>query len=842
MKTSNPTLRRLGWLAAWLSQRMESWWPRAVGGVGIAVIAWLALAGSAPARERVRFDAGWRFQLGDVPAASATEFDDSGWREVHLPHDWSIGGAVDASAPSGGAGGFFPMGTGWYRKSFTVPASWQGQRIALEFEGVYMNADVWINGHDLGVHPYGYTSFFKDLTPYVNFGGRNVIAVRVDNSAQPNARWYTGSGIYRHVWLEATNPVSIEPWGVFVSTVIATPTEARVHLAVTVANETDTAAEIEVATQVLDGKGDRVGEASAPVKVAPHARETATYEAIVKHPRLWSPESPALYRAVTQVRTAGKDLDAVETTFGVRTINVSADHGFELNGRVIKLVGGSVHADNGPLGAAAFDRAEERRVELLKAAGFNAVRTAHNPPAPAFLAACDRLGLLVMDEAFDGWQKNKTPHDYGVIFDEWWQRDIDAMVQRDRNHPSVIMWSIGNEVFERATPEGARIARQLADRIRELDPTRPVTAGLNGTRPASEWKRLDPLFAALDVAGYNYESARTQVDHDRFPARVMVTTESYQSSTFFEWAMVRDHPWLIGDFVWSAMDYLGEAGIGQVYPPGETAQPHWIGSHFPWHGAYCGDIDLTGWRKPVSHYRAIVWDRGEKLYAAVEVPTPDGRPWNLTAWSVTPALPSWTWRGEDGKPLTVDVYSRYDAVRLYLNDRLLGEEPTTLTQEYRASFTVPYAPGILKAVGVQAGREVETFALTTAGEASQLKLSADRTNLRPDAEDLSFVTLEVTDAAGRLRPDATPPVTVSLTGPATLAALGNADLTSLETYETNPHHAYQGRLLIVVRANGAPGEITLTAAAPGLKPSSLILHAAPRPTGPAGTNPSPENP
>jgi beta-galactosidase len=461
----------------------------------------------------------------------------------------------------------------------------------------------------------------------------------------------------------------------------------------------------------------------------------------------------------------------------------------------------------------------------LKAAGFNAVRTAHNPPSPAFLETCDRLGLLVMDEAFDCWEKGKNPHDYSEVFKDWWQRDLDAMVLRDRNHPSVVMWSLGNEVYERATAEGARIARMLANRIRELDSTRPITAGINGTWPKADWTEIDPVFATLDVSGYNYELPRHAEDHARLPSRVILSTESYQSEAFQNWATADDNPYVIGDFVWSALDYLGEAGIGRVFPPGQPAVRHWEGVQYPWHGAYCGDLDITGWRKPVSHYRNIIWDRGEKLYAAVLAPTSDGKPWNLTPWSLPPALPSWTWPGQDGKELTVEVYSRYDAVRLYLNSRLLGEKPTTRTGEFKAVFAVPYTPGTLKAVGVQYGREVQTFTLTTAGNATRMRLTPDRSTIQAGGQDLSFVTIEVTDRDGRLQPNANPAVRFTLSGPGVIAGIGSGDMTAMESYQANSHQVFHGRALVVIRSTPEAGAIKLVASAPGLADAVMTIHA-----------------
>ena len=794
--------------------------------LGLAALGLLfAARASAGTRERILLDPAWRFHLGDAPGAEQPGYDDAAWRVVNLPHDWSIEGTVDPQAPGAGGDGFFPMGLGWYRRRIAVPAAWSRRRVMVEFEGVYENATVWINGHDLGLHPYGYTSFWLDLTPYLRPGAVNVLAVRVDNSEQPNSRWYTGSGIDRHVWLVVTDSVHLVPWGVFVSPIEATAAAAQIRVETTVRDDSDAPAAVEVETRLEDAGGRTVAAVFRPAALAPHADVSVSGIAVLPHPRLWSPDTPVLYRAVTRVQVGGRVVDEVTTAFGVRTVAVSAAHGFELNGRALKLVGGSVHADNGPLGAAAFDRAEERRIELLKAAGFNAVRTAHNPPSPAFLAACDRLGLLVIDEAFDCWAQGKTAHDYHTVFQDWWRRDLDSMVRRDRNHPSVVFWSIGNEVYERGTPEGAPIARELTGFIRALDPTRPLTAGLNGLGPTGDWTRLDPVFATLDVAGYNYELARAAADHARLPARVIMATESYQSEAFANWATANACPYVIGDFVWSAMDYLGEAGIGRVFPPGQPVVKHWQANQWPWHGAECGDIDLTGWRKPASHYRAIVWDRGERLYAAVRVPTPDGRPWNLSPWSMPPARPDWTWPGDEGQPFKVDVYSRHDAVRLYLNGRLLGEKPTTRAEEFRAAFTVPYAPGVLEAVGVEGGRETESFLLATAGPAARLRLTADRPRIRADGEDLAFVTVEATDRAGRRRFDADSEVQFTLDGPGVIAGIGTADMTTLESYQANPHRLFQGRALVVIRSTPEAGRLTLTASAPGFPDAMVIVRS-----------------
>ncbi len=798
-------------------RRRVPWRIWVVGGLA------LAFAAAAVAAERTRFDDGWRFHLGEVPGASEAAFDDSAWRRVELPHDWSIEGVVHHAEPSLGGGGFFPNGIGWYRRRFTAPAAWRGQHVTVEFEGVCANAEVWINGHSLGTQPYAYTSFRLDVTPFLNVGQANQIAVRVDDSPQPASRWYTGCGIYRHVWLEVAGPARIDPWSVVVATDQASAEAAQIQLSATLHDDAaDPSTWVEF--RLLDPWGRTVGLARVPAPGAP-GEFKAEARVTLGRPELWSPGTPTLYRALVQVRCGDRILDTVTVPFGVRTVEVSAGRGLKLNGRPLRLIGGSVHHDNGPLGSAAFDRAEERRVELLKAAGFNAIRTSHNPPSPAFLAACDRLGMMVIDEAFDGWAKSKVAHDYGAFFHAWWQRDLDAMVRRDRNHPSIILWSIGNEVFERGTPDGFKIARELSDRVRALDSTRPVTAGINGLGKTGPWTQLDPLFASLDVAGYNYQLEQAAADHARLPNRVVLVTESYQSEAFRNWAILQQAPYVIGEFVWSALDYLGEAGIGRVYPPGGTVYKHWEADQYPWHGAECGEVDVTGWRKPASHYRAILWDRGERLYATVRVPSPDGRLWGVTPWAVPPTSPSWTWPGQEGRTLTVEVYSRYDAVRLYLNGRLIGERPTTQREEFRAAFEVPYSAGIVRAVGLRDRREVETFELATAGTPARLRATADGVALRADGQDLSFVTIEVTDRKGRLEPASDPAVAIGLRGPGIIAGIGSGDMTSLEPYFANPRKTFQGRSLVIIRSTHQSGLIELTVSAPGLQSARVVLHS-----------------
>ena len=480
----------------------------------------------------------------------------------------------------------------------------------------------------------------------------------------------------------------------------------------------------------------------------------------------------------------------------------------------MKINGGCVHHDNGCLGAAAFNRAEERRVELLKFAGFNAIRTSHNPPSEAFLEACDRLGMMVIDEAFDCWKDSKNKYDYSVYFDNWWQRDLESMVLRDRNHPSIIMWSIGNEIIERKKPEAIETAKMLVNCIHKIDATRPVTSAM--TTWDKEWEMFDPLFAAQDIGGYNYQLFRAPSDHERVPSRIIVQTESYPRDAFANWKMIQSHDYIIGDFVWTALDYLGESGIGRFYYPDETPGEHWQGDFFPYHGAYCGDIDLTGWRKPISHYRNMLYNNTEKLYMAVREPNPINGKIKETSWSVWPTWESWTWPGYEGKDIQVDVYSKYPKVRLYLNKKLIGEQATTEEQQFKATFTVPFTPGSLSAVGVSDNKELETTILQTSGNADKIKLIPDRKKISADGQDLSFFTIEVTDKDGLLQPNAQNQLHFKIDGPGVIAGVDNANLKDLDSYVGTTRNAWHGRALVVVRSNKKSGAIKLTVSSPGL--------------------------
>jgi beta-galactosidase len=639
---------------------------------------------SGKAAQRLQpFNALWRFHRGDADNASAAAFADAHWRIVDVPHDWSIedisgvGGADEAVWSEGTnpvrigpfdlyasegqtATGWTVGGVGWYRKSFSKPAQLSPfGKVEIRFEGVYMNSDVWLNGVHLGNHPYGYTEFAYDLTPHLK-DGENTIAVRVDNTGR-NSRWYSGSGIFRKVWLSVAGDLRIPTNGVFVTTQEASAGAALVHVAVTAENGTASARNAILKARLLDAKGAVAGEAQQSVTLSPSTTTAATLALSLRNPSLWSPISPNLHRLEVTLEAGGKVADTASLTAGVRKLEIDAANGLRINGEMFKLRGGCVHHDNGPLGSVCIPRAEEGRVEILKSCGYNAIRTSHNPPSRDFLDACDRLGVMVLDEAFDCWEKPKNPQDYNLYFKDWWQRDLENMVLRDRNHSSIVLWSIGNEINERATPEGIEIGKQLAAVVHRLDSTRKVTAAISGPwdHPGQTWQDMQPAFTYLDVAGYNYQWQQFEPDHAKYPDRVMVETESYASDAFHIWQVTDKSSWVLGDFVWTAIDYIGEARTGGVsLQSGQSRGPGGGGggpfATYPWYESYCGDIDLIGNKKAPSYYRDVVWKRS-KIEMAIQRPVPKGTTERPAGWGWSDELRSWTWPGFEGTDITVRV-------------------------------------------------------------------------------------------------------------------------------------------------------------------------------------------
>ena len=735
-----------------------------------------------------------------LSAQSQKQLFDFGWKFTHngttqlvdLPHDWDIlEGPHSGKGATGTGGGWFEAGKGEYRKLFASP---KGEVVKLHFEGVYQKSEIFVNGQKVGQHHYGYTPFTVDITKMLKNKGMNEVVVKVDNSQQPNCRWYSGSGIYRHVWLESMPALHIAENGVFVTTPEVSDNQALVQVEVSVANESPSNRNAIIT----------IGGKELTVNLTAGETQTVRTQFTVNNPSLWSTEHPTLNNLSVQLKEKGKILDTQTVKYGIRSFSFDAEKGFILNGKKVLINGACVHHDDGVLGASAFDDAEIRKVRQMKNAGFNLIRTSHNPTTRAFLDACDSIGMLVIDEAFDGWRTQKNPYDYSTVIDSCFRSDIQSMVLRDRNHPSIISWSIGNEVIERKDIRVVYTARQMKAAIHEKDTTRPVTEALCAWD--SDWEIYDPHAEVLDVVGYNYMLFKHADDHKRDPKRVIWQTESYPRDAFRNWATVHDFPYVVGDIVWTGLDYLGESGIGRTYFKGEREGESWIkGGQPEWHGAPCGDVDITGCRKPISHYREMLWNENTPLYMAVKEPEGYHGEIKQTMWSVWPTYESWTWKGWEGKPVEVEVYTHQPKVKLYLNDQLIGTKEVNRNTEYKAVFTVPYQKGTLRA---EAGEESVT--LKTAGEPARLKLTPDRTVMRADGQSLTYIIVEVVDQDGNLVPEAEIPCEATVKGAGKLLAFASANLKDEEPYPSVHSKTWKGRAMLVVRSSQKKGTVNVS--------------------------------
>lgn len=801
----------------------------------IAAIAIVSCSDAKPdfTKREQNFDTNWKFNLGDIKGADSVKFDDSQWRTLDLPHDWSIEdlpsnsgknqiGPFSEDSPGKGSTGNVMGGIGWYRKTFTLDNSTKNKKVQICFDGVYRECNVWLNGQHLGFHSNGYTPFFLNLTPYLKPAGeQNILAVWVNNPGK-NSRWYSGSGIYRHVTLQVTDLVNIPVWGTFISTPEVSAEKAKVKVSTTVNNITSGDIEITVSTKIYSPDGLNVGQSESTLQTISGKSILADQLVEVKTPVRWSVDSPNLYKATTEIKFNGKTVDQKTTTFGIRSIEFSAEKGFLLNGERVLLKGGCMHHDNGPLGSATIDRAEERRVELMKKFGFNAIRTSHNPPSTQFLDACDRLGVLVIDEAFDQWQRPKNPDDNSIYFDQFHKDDLESMILRDRNHPSVIIWSIGNEINERADSSGLVITKKLSDIIKKLDTTRPVTEAICEfwDHKGKTWEASIPAFALLDIGGYNYQWRRYESDHEKFPNRLMIGTESTAGEALESWQMVEKNPYVLGDFVWTAMDYLGESGIGHAITDKETKSqfsPGW-----PWYNAYCGDIDICGFKKPQSHFRDVIW-KISNLEMAVHQPIPSGMKETVSYWGWPNELQSWNWTGQEGTKMQVNVYSNYPEIRLELNGKVIGTKAISADSRLTASFEVPYEAGELKAVALKDGKEMESKVIKTTGNAAKIRLTADRSSINASRNDLSYVTVEIVDEAGVLVPDAHPSVQFKVEGNGEIAAVENGNPSDMKSFRTPQVNSFNGRSLVILRPTGTAGEIKLMAESAGLAGTEIIV-------------------
>jgi beta-galactosidase len=773
------------------------------------------------------FNAGWKFNLGDATAASAKSFDDKAWRSLDLPHDWSIEGAFDKNNPATAGGGALPGGIGWYRKQFTVPASSKGKYVAINFDGVYRNSEVWINGHFLGKRPNGYISFRYVLTPYLNYGGLNTIAVRVDNSRQPNSRWYSGSGIYRDVKLLTLNPTHVAQWGTYVTTPEVTASRAVVKLQTELQSLVNKQVQAVLSVDIVDAENQVVASSSQALKLRGNMTSSKTLE--VQNPKLWSTDQPYQYTVRTRVLVNKQVVDQYTTPLGIRTFSFDANQGFALNGKSMKIRGVCNHHDLGALGTAFNVRAAERQLEILKSMGCNAIRTSHNPPASALLDLCDRMGFIVMDEAFDMWAQKKSPFDYHLDWAKWHKQDLSDQIRRDRNHPCVFIWSVGNEIPEQGGKAGDTtgrvIVRELAAIVRSLDTSRPITTANNNVETSNNLIKAN----AVDLIGFNYHHENWKDFHKNFPGKKLIATEttsalqtrgSYDqpADSMRIWPISWDKPFTTGNedlscsaydncytpwgssheqtlkaftndpavsgmFVWTGFDYLGE-------PTPYT---------WPARSSYFGIMDLAGFPKDVYYMYKSVWTNEPVLHI----------------------FPHWNWKVGQ----TIDVlayYSQADEVELYLNGKSLGKR-TKQGQDLKVSWKVPYQPGELKAISRKAGKTVLEQEIHTAGQAAKLILSADRNQIKADGNDLSFVTVKVVDKDGNLIPDAANRIDFSLVGNGTITGVDNGSQVSHESFKANYRKAFNGLALVIVKAGKTGSTLQLRASSTGLQDASIEI-------------------
>jgi beta-galactosidase len=780
------------------------------------------------ARQRLSFDEQWRFTRGDPSGAERSNFDDLTWGILNLPHDWSIAGAFSQDNPSGGGGGYLPGGVGWYRKTFSLAQTDQGKMVSIEFDGAYKNCNIWINGHPLGFHPYGYTSFAYDLTPFL-IPEKNVLAVRVDNSQQPDARWYTGSGIYRHTWLVITSPLHVAHWGTYVTAPFVSETRALVSVRTRLRNEGPLERSCKLLTEILDADGHVVASNEVNHPVAPVQEHEALQFMQVSQPRLWSLEEPYLYRAHNTLSVGDEVVDDYDTPFGIREIGFDANRGFLLNGRQVKINGVCLHHDGGCVGAAVPERVWERRLEILKEMGCNGIRTSHYPSAPEFLDLCDRMGFMVMGEAFDEWKQGKFPYGYHDYFDDWAAADLKSMLHRDRNHPSIVIWSVGNEILEQMVPDGAAVLKKLVDTVHQEDPTRSATSACDYI--AAHIPVTQAFLELLDVVGYNYvdrwEDRREKyysLDHHKFPHWKMIGTENisvpgrrgeysledsqgwwerpYPSNSIAAeqlWRFTRTYDYVAGDFMWTGIDYLGE-------------------SYWPNKNSSSGVLDMCGFPKDGYYFYQSQWTTKPMIYL----------------------FPHWNWEGKEGQVIPVLCFTNCDSVELFLNGKSFGlksyvfpargmdvtkgwgeqdynrmRNPTT--GDLHLAWDVPYEPGTLRAVGKKNGQVVCMQEVVTAGAPARLECTADREAISADGQDVVHLTIRVLDAAGQRVPKAENLISFDIAGEGRLIGVDNGSPTSHAPFQASECKAFNGLCIAIIQSTAKAGKIQMTVTSPGLQ-------------------------
>ncbi len=780
-------------------------------------------------RQRLLMDFNWKFIQSDVKDAQTPEFDDTGWRTLNLPHDWSIEGTFSNDAPAGGNGGFLPTGIGWYRKHFDISKEDLGKKIWIEFDGVYMNSDVWINGHHLGLYPYGYTSFYYDLSSYLK-AGENIIAVRVDNSLQPNSRWYTGSGIYRNVWLVKINPLHIAHWGVYITTPEVSQKSAEVIIETKIENNYKSSKKGLLRSVLVDKDGNQVAENEIAFSVSAGNKDEVSQRLKVESPLLWSVDSPSLYKLRQYIVEGKNTVDDLTTLVGIRKIEYDVNKGFLLNGEHIKMNGVCLHHDGGSVGAAVPVGVWKYRLKKLKEMGCNAIRTSHNPPAPEFLDLCDEMGFLVMDESYDEWEIGKRKYGYHVYFDKWGKRDLTSMLERDRNHPSIVIWSVGNEIPDQKTNEGIKTLRSLVEICHQIDPTRPVTSACDNIAADGGATKLGFL-NGLDIVGYNYvdrwherRELYYSIDRHDHPNWKMIGTESESNSggirgdyslgndsAFFPnynyrmidaeqlWKFVHMHDYVIGDFMWTGIDYLGE-------------------SHWPYKNWSFGVLDLCGFPKDGYYFYQSQWTEKPMIHL----------------------FPHWNWQGREGQVIPVLCYTNCNEVELFMNGKSYGvkriefprqghsgawnkyanPEVNPTTADLHLEWDVPYEPGVLKAVGKIDGKIMCTEEIRTAGKPAGLRIVPDRDTINEGGQDVSNIKIEITDSSGNVVPTADNLVKFSIEGEGKIIGVSNGNPLDLDSFKADRRKAFNGLCLAVIQSGNKAGSIKFTAQSDGLKGTS----------------------
>jgi len=796
-----------------------------------------------PNSRKMAFNSAWSFHLNDSIKDKDTINSSTTWRTLNLPHDWSIEGKFDEKSPAGYGGGALNGGLAWYKKTFKIALDNKEKCTAIIFDGVYRNSQVWINGHYLGKRPNGYIGFQYDLSPYLNYGDKNnEIIVKVDNSKQPNSRWYSGSGIFRNVWLQTTAKLSVEQWGTYITTPKVTSESTSVHLETTIKNQYAASKSTTILTTIFKNN-TKVTSVTQNISIAANANQNLSQDIIVNKPILWSDEKPELYTAVTTISVANKIIDEYKSTFGIRSFKFDLNKGFILNGKQVKIKGVCMHHDLGPLGSAINTRAIERQLEILKGMGVNGIRTSHNPPAPELLDLCDKMGFIVMDEAFDMWKKAKTKYDYSLDWDQWHARDLQDQILRDRNHPSIFMWSIGNEIPEQWSDEGPVIAKELSAIVKKLDTTRLVTAAMNPAvnmniddvtlqfeKSKTDFNKL-ATSGALDIIGYNYAHQTFEHHQKNFPNTPFIATETtsaletrgyydavsdvvkkwpvrwdlkftdgnpgntvsaydqvqapWGSTHEATWKVMKKHDFLAGMYIWTGFDYIGEP------------TPY----EWPSISSYFGIVDLAGFPKDVYYMYQSEWTNKTVLHL----------------------FPHWNWAAGQN----VDVWAYYnnaDEVELFLNGKSVGVR-IKKGDDLHVMWRIPFQAGTLKAISRKNGKTVLETEIKTAGNPALLKLTADRNTIKADGNDLSFVTVDITDAKGVLSPNANNEISFSLKGNGKIIGVCSGDPVSHESYKGTKHTALNGKCLVVIQSGNKAEKLELTANANGLKAATITISA-----------------